>query len=332
MWQTSARLLKLLSLLQARAGWTGAELARRLGVSTRTIRYDIGKLRDLGYPVEATPGAAGGYRLGAGAALPPLLLDDEEAVAVAVSLRAAAGGTVAGLPEASVRALAKLEQVLPARVRPRVRALHGAIAPLGTGGPSVDPTTLTAIAAACRDHHRLRLRYRSHDGTESAREVEPYRLVHTGRRWYLVAWDLGRGDWRTFRVDRLTVRIPHGPRFVPRGEPPADLVPRGVAAALSRHRARVVVHAPADAVAGHLPPCVRVTPLGEDRCEVAATGDTPLQLALNVLMLDLDVDVDGPPELLAVFARLHARLQRQLRRPAVACPPASDTGAKRRSR
>ncbi|SPT58193.1 Proteasome accessory factor B [Actinomadura madurae] len=221
MLEASARLLRLLSLLQTRADWTGAELAERLQVSVRTVRYDIGKLRDLGYPVHAVPGAAGGYRLGAGAALPPLLLDDEEAVAVAVSLRTAAGGTVTGIEETSVRALAKLEQVLPSRLRRRVGALHDYTTRLTPGGPTVSADVLATVAAACRDHRRLRFGYRKHDGSETARDVEPYRLVHTGRRWYLTAWDVARDGWRTFRVDRLTPRTPRA-----RGSPRASRLPR----------------------------------------------------------------------------------------------------------
>ncbi|WP_433461669.1 helix-turn-helix transcriptional regulator [Spirillospora sp. CA-128828] len=307
MLEASARLLRLLSLLQSRTDWTGPELAERLRVSVRTVRYDIGKLRDLGYPVHAAPGAAGGYRLGAGAALPPLLLDDEEAVAVAVSLGTAAGGTVAGIEETSVRALAKLEQVLPSRLRRRVAALHGYTTRLGPGGPAVAAETLATIAAACRDHRRLRFGYRRHDGGESARDVEPYRLVHTGRRWYLIGWDVSRDDWRTFRVDRIALRTPEGPRFTPRETPPADLVPRGVDAALAHHRARVTVHAPAEEITGRVPASVLVEPLGDESCVVLASGDTPYRLALNILMLEADFEVDGPPELLDALDTLAGR-------------------------
>src|SRR3954470_2906441 len=200
MLETSARLLRLISLLQARRDWTGPELAERLEVGVRTVRRDVDRLRRLGYPVQATPGVAGGYPLGVGASLPPLLLDEEEAVAVAVGLRTAVSGGVAGIEETSVRALAKLEQVLPGRLRRRVGALGAATVPYPATGPTVDPSTLATIAAACRDNERLRLRYRAHDGTASRRLLEPHRLVHTGRRWYLVAYDTDRADWRTFRV------------------------------------------------------------------------------------------------------------------------------------
>jgi predicted DNA-binding transcriptional regulator YafY len=223
MLQTSARLLRLLSLLQARPDWSGPELAERLGVSTRTVRKDVERLRGLGYPVHASPGVGGGYRLGAGAALPPLLLDDEEAVAVAVGLRTAAAGSVTGIQETSVRALAKLEQVLPSRLRHRVNALQTATVEIPAPGPSVDPEVLTAIAGACRDHQRLRFDYRGHDGSASIRSVEPHRLVHDRGRWYLVAWDADRQDWRTFRADRIQPRIPTGPRFTPRDLPDGDI-------------------------------------------------------------------------------------------------------------
>ena len=169
MLETSARLLRLLSLLQARRDWPGTELAGRLGVSPRTLRRDMDKVRSLGYPVDAVPGTAGGYRLGAGAALPPLLLDDEEAVAVAVGLRTAAGGTITGMEEASVRALAKLEQVFPSRLRHRVSALHSVTMPLPGAGPPVDPAILTVIATAARDRQRIRFEYTSHDGTRGSR-------------------------------------------------------------------------------------------------------------------------------------------------------------------
>ncbi|MFE2286564.1 helix-turn-helix transcriptional regulator [Streptomyces sp. NPDC059443] len=321
MLETSARLLRLLSLLQSRADWSGPELAERLSVSARTIRYDIGKLRDLGYPVHAVPGVAGGYRLGAGAALPPLLLDEEEAVAVAVSLRTAAGGGVSGIEETAVRALAKLEQVLPHHLRRRVAALQEhtvALLPGGSGGPTVPADTLAEIATASRDLRVLRFAYRGHDGTESTREVEPYRLVHTGRRWYLMAWDLDRSDWRTFRVDRLTPKTGRGARFTAREAPPADLVPRGVDVALSRHRARVTVHAPAAVIRARVPDSVRVDPLDATRCIVHAGADTPDRLALHLLMLDADFEVDGPPELLASLQTLATRTAATLARHAVA--------------
>jgi len=221
--ETSARLLKLLSLLQTPREWTGTELAERLGVTTRTIRRDVERLRELGYPVHATRGTAG-YRLGAGASLPPLLLDDEEAVAVVVGLRTAAGGSVAGLEEPSLRALTKLEQVLPSRLRYRVTTLHTATVRAGDEpGPRVAAETLMAVAEACRRRERLRFDYTDAHGAETVRTVEPQTLVSFGRRWYLVAFDLDRSEWRTFRVDRLRPRTPTGPRFEPRPLPYDDV-------------------------------------------------------------------------------------------------------------
>jgi predicted DNA-binding transcriptional regulator YafY len=310
MLETSARLLRLLSLLQARRDWTGPDLAARLGVSTRTIRTDVERLRVLGYPVHATPGAAGGYRLGAGAALPPLLLDDDEAVAVAVGLRTAAGGTVAGLEETSVRALAKLEQVLPSRLRHRVNAMQTATVSVPGTGPTVDTEVLTAIATAIRASERLRFDYSSHGSADSRRDVEPHRLVSWGRHWYLVAWDNDRGDWRTFRVDRMSPRTPTGPRFTPRSLPDGDVatfVQRGAGAATWRYRARVLLHATADEVRDRLPPAVTVEPEGEDRCIAEVGSDTPQMLALYLGLLDVDFTLLDAPGLAPHLDRLATR-------------------------
>jgi predicted DNA-binding transcriptional regulator YafY len=319
MLETSARLLRLLSLLQARPEWSGPELAQRLGVTTRTVRNDVERLRGLGYPVHARPGVGGGYRLGAGAALPPLLLDDDEAVAVAVGLRTAANGSVTGIQETSVRALAKLEQVLPSRLRHRVRAVQAATVEIPTDGPTVDADVLTAIAGACRDQQRLRFDYRDHDGSGSVRTVEPHRLVHHRGRWYLVAWDVDRADWRTFRADRIAPRTPTGPRFVPRDPPDGDVATwllRGVGAATWRYRARVTVRAPAPLVAARVPPAVVVEAVDERSCVVDAGSDTPHMLALYLGMLDADFEVREPPELVEQLAALADRYRR-----AIAMPP-----------
>src|SRR5262249_38794245 len=190
------------------------------GCPARAHRDGGGRRGGLGYPVEARRGVAGGYRLGTGGALPPLLLDDEEAVAVAIGLRAAASGSVAGIEETSVRALAKLQQMLPPRLRRRVSAFQSCALPMPSHDPQVDPDVLTLIASACRDHERLRFAYRAHSGAPSRRSVEPYRLVNDRRRWYLVAWDTDRDAWRTFRADRIEPRTPAGPRFTPRPLPP----------------------------------------------------------------------------------------------------------------
>ena len=314
MLETSARLLRLLSLLQSRRDWTSTELADRLGVTTRTIRNDVDRLRELGYPVDGRPGVAGGYRLGAGAAMPPLLLDDEEAVAVAVGLRTAASGSIAGVEETSVRALTKLQQILPPRLRHRVSAFQAHVLPVPSRGPQVDPDLLTAVAGACRDHERLRFDYQTHSGAASRRTVEPYRLVNDRRRWYLVAWDVDRDDWRTFRMDRIALRTPTGPRFPPRDLPPdreiVARVARGVGEATWRYRARVIVHAPAAHVRDRLPIPVDVEPLGEDRCAFEPGSDHPQMLALYLGLLDADFEVVDSPELAGALRTLAGRFQR----------------------
>jgi len=314
--ETSARLLRLLSLLQARRDWTGTELAARLGVTTRTIRHDVDRLRGLGYPVNARPGVAGGYRLGAGGALPPLLLDDEEAVAVVIGLRTAASGSVAGIEETSVRALAKLQQVLPSRLRHRVSAFQAYALPVPSRGPVVDPDVLTLIASACRDHEQLRFDYRAHSGAASRRSVEPYRLVHDRQRWYLVAWDTDRDALRTFRVDRISPRLPAGPRFTPRALPSdqeiAAQVARGAGEATWRYRARVIVQAPAAYVRDRLPIPVEVESLGDDRCAFEPGSDHPEMLALYLGLLDADFTIADSPELIAALRKLAGRYQRAI--------------------
>ncbi|WP_116051825.1 helix-turn-helix transcriptional regulator [Amycolatopsis palatopharyngis] len=312
MLETSARLLRLLALLQMRREWTGSELADRLEVSGRTVRNDIERLRALGYPVNATRGSVGGYQLGAGAAMPPLLLDDEEAIAVAVGLRTAAGGTIAGVEETSLRALAKLEQVLPSRLRRRVNALqrYAVPVPYDSPGPRVEAESLSTIAAACRDQERLRFAYRNHDGTESGRTVEPYQLVNWGRRWYLVAWDVDRDDWRTFRVDRIDPRPPSGPRFTARELPDdvTDRVRRGVSSAAWRYRARVTVHAPAEVVADRINPAVgTVEAVDAGTCVLDTGADTVDALAVHLGLLGADFTVSEPPELVELMHTLSER-------------------------
>jgi predicted DNA-binding transcriptional regulator YafY len=252
----------------------------------------------------------------AGGALPPLLLDDEEAVAVAIGLRTAASGSVAGIEETSVRALAKLQQVLPSRPRHRVSAFQSYALSMPSPGPQVDPDVLTLIASACRDHDRLRFDYRAHSGAASRRRVEPYRLVNDRRRWYLVAWDLDRDAWRTFRVDRIEPRTPTGPRFTPRALPPdreiAAQVARGVREAPWRYRARVIVHAPAAYVRGRLPIPIEVETLGEDRCAFEPGSDYPEMLALYLGMLDADFEIVDSPELVDALRKLAGRYQRAI--------------------
>ena len=310
---SSARLLRLLSLLQTPRDWTGGELAERLEVSTRTVRNDIERLRGLGYPVHATRGAIGGYRLEAGAAMPPLLLDDDEAIAVAVGLRTAAGGAVGGIEETSLRALSKLEQVMPSRLRRKVNALQTftVLVPRDERESTVDANVLTTLAAACRDHDRLRFTYHDRERTTTRREVEPYRLVSWGRRWYLVAWDLDRADWRTFRVDRLTIRLPLGQRFAPRPLPDDDVaayVARGVAESAWRFRARVVVHTSADVMADRIGRWVgTIEPIDADSCVVDLGADTVETLAVYLGMLGADFEVDPDTELAGQLGRLADR-------------------------
>jgi predicted DNA-binding transcriptional regulator YafY len=316
--ETSARLLRLLSLLQVRPDWTGTELADRLEVTARTLRRDVQKLRSLGYPVEATPGVAGGYRLGAGAALPPLLLDDDEAVAVALGLRTAASHSVTGVAEASVRALAKLEQVLPARLRERTAALGQATVPLAVSGPPVDPAALTAIARACRNRELLRFSYRSRTGEPTQRSVqptqrtvEPHRLVQAGNRWYLVARDTDLQDWRTFRVDRISAVEPTGVRFVPRDPPDAAaFVSRAVSVAPYRYQARVLVHASAEEVTALIPPTAGVVePSGPDACVLSTGAGDLTWMAMHLAALGPDFKVLEPPELIEEMRTLASRLQ-----------------------
>ncbi|WP_378734137.1 helix-turn-helix transcriptional regulator [Nocardia brasiliensis] len=311
MLETSARLLRLLSLLQTPRDWTGTDLAERLEVDVRTVRRDIDKLRNLGYPVDATPGVAG-YRLGAGAKLPPLLLDDDEAVAVAIGLRTAAGGTITGIEDSSLRALTKLEQVLPSRLRRRVGLLQSVTVTVRDGGPTVDPDTLTAIAGAIRDNHRLRFDYRSHDGTASSRTTEPHRLAHAGRRWYLIGWDVDRADWRTYRVDRLHPRIPTGPRFTPREPPETDLsgyVSRGVSDSPYRYSARITLAVPAETAVERIAPTVGVIEAVDTDTCILRTGSNSLdELAIYVATFGFPFRVHEPPELIAHIRELTTRL------------------------
>jgi predicted DNA-binding transcriptional regulator YafY len=314
MLETSARLLRLLSLFQAQRYWSGAALAERLEVTPRTLRRDVDRLRSLGYPVNSTSGVDGGYQLGAGSTLPPLLLDDEEAVAVAVGLRTAASGTVAGIEEVSMRALSKLEQVLPERLRRRVTALYSSILSLARSGPTVDAALLSTLAGACRDLSTLRFQYSSRDGTATSREVEPHRLVHTGRRWYLVAWDRGREQWRTFRVDRIQQRVASGVRFTARPAPDGDFaayVLRSVTYQPYPHHAVVTLHASAESVAERLPPGAGIIEAVDDHRCTLNTGAVSLDtLSVYLALVGFDFEVLEPPELVERVRRLAERFGR----------------------
>ena len=320
---TAARLLTLLSLLQSRTEWPGSELAGRLGVSTRTVRNDISRLRELGYLVDAVQGAAGHYRLGVGATLPPLLLDDEEAVAIAVGLRSGTG--VSGIQDSSARALAKLERVLPYRLRRSVAAIAASTSPgpentsTDAPDPEVDPALLAALAAAIRD--RVSVRFDYHDrapdhaaaGTGPARVAEPYRLVSWQRRWYLVATEPGHRGWRVLRVDWISLRTPGGPRFTPQSPPDdyTDLVLREVASTGWKVHARIAVAAPAETVLARINPAVGVVETVDEHNSILVTGaDSLATVAAYVGMLELDFRVAEPPELVEHVRRVGERYLR----------------------
>jgi len=313
----TARALRLLSLLQTYKFWSGTELSERLEVSPRTLRRDVDRLRELGYPVDATPGAAGGYRLAAGAHLPPLVLDDDEAVAIAVGLRAAAGASIEGIEEISVRALAKLEQVLPDRLRRRVNAVHTNVSSMRWGGDqaTVDAGALAVLAMACRDNEQVRFDYRRRDGEEAARLVEPHNLVSAGRRWYLVGWDVRREDWRTFRLDRLNEPRLGGVRFRPRGLP-AENAAAFVAASISAmpvpFDATVVVGGPVDEVRRLVRYSdARVEAIDDTTSRVQVRSETRAWLATVVALLatEFEVSVEEPADLVPDVRRLGSRLR-----------------------
>jgi predicted DNA-binding transcriptional regulator YafY len=310
----TARILRLLSLLQTYRHWAGDELSGRLGVSPRTLRRDVDRLRELGYPVDTSRGTGGGYQLSAGSRIPPLLLDDDEAVAIAVGLRTATGG-VTGIEETSVQALAKLQQVLPPRLRRRVDALADATetTAFASRQPTVPADVLVAVAQACRGSEQLRFAYAAADGTETSRLVEPHRLVARGRRWYLVAWDLQREAWRTFRVDRLERPFANGVRFTPR-ELPAEDAAAYVAQALrsvpQRHSALLSIPLPVEQAT--VPRWLgELTAAGPDRCELRVTNDSAEWLALTLTMLEVDATlVDATPEVRTALAALRAKVDR----------------------
>ncbi|TCO52410.1 helix-turn-helix transcriptional regulator [Actinocrispum wychmicini] len=301
---TTERVLRLLALLQRRPSWTAVELATELGVTDRSVRRDVERLRTLGYPVHATAGVGGGYQLGAGTRLPPLLLDDEEAIATAVSLRLAAGGTVAGASEAALRALAKLDQVMPPRLRAEVRAVHDATETLVGPGIEIDAELLVTLARACRDAVRVRFRY-----ADRERTVEPVRMVTTGRRWYLMAWDVDRDDWRTFRLDRMREVAATTWRFRVRDHPdPVAYVQRSVTEASYGYLARVRVRAEPDEVRELVPPQVgRVEDDRDGWCVLVVGGEDLDWLAVQIARLGFDTKVLEPPELREAAAHLARR-------------------------
>ena len=311
--QTTSRVLQLLGLLQSRRVWTGAELSERLGVTGRSVRRDVERLRELGYPVHASTGHGGGYQLGAGAALPPLLLDSEEAVAMAVCLRMAAGGSIAGVGEAALRTLSKLDQVMPPRLRSQVAAVHEATVTLTAGAQSpVEPEVLMTLARACRDHEHVEMQYTALAGAVTQRRVEPYQLVTTGRRWYLLAYDRDREDWRSLRLDRMAAVRVRGTTFAPREAPDAaEYVSRSISSSPYRYVARVRYFCAQEVVAQHFSPSsVTIEAEGPDRCLVTTGADDPERLALYLAMIGCDFEILGPPEVIAGARVVADRLRR----------------------
>lgn len=312
--ETTSRVLQLLGLLQSRRVWTGEELAERLGVTTRSVRRDVDRLRDLGYPVHASKGHGGGYQLGAGAALPPLLLDPDEAVAIAVSLRLAAGGTVAGVGESALRALSKLDQVMPSRLRSQVAAVHDATVTLTSpsSAETVEPDILMTLARACRDREHVNLRYVDIRGNATQRRLEPYQLVTTGRRWYLLAYDRDKHDWRSLRLDRMSDVKTLGSTFIKRDAPDAaTYVQRSISSSPYRYVARVRYHAPEHALAQHFSPAsVTIEPDGPDACIVTAGADDPERMVFYFATVGYDFEVLEPPEVVNAVHTVADRLRR----------------------
>jgi len=316
---TSSRTLRLLSLLQTRRHWPGEELAGQLRVSPRTLRRDIDRLRELGYPIQAQRGVAGGYRLAAGSALPPLVVDDEEAVALALGLQAAAQGAVEGIAESSVRALAKVVQVMPARLRRRVQALGAMTVPAsweamgGAAQASVDPEVLTTLALACRDTERIRFSYTAAGSQPTERHVEPHRLVLLGRRWYMAGYDLDRQGWRSYRLDRLAAPRGTGVRFRARELPAADaaaFVRAGVQSTRAGYDIEVIVEAPAEAVRERIGRWASVSEIGASRCRVLMTADMLEWPIMGLGLTGADFQVISPPELIEWVRDWGARFSR----------------------
>jgi predicted DNA-binding transcriptional regulator YafY len=307
--------LQLLGLLQSRRVWTGEELAERLEVTTRSVRRDVERLRDLGYPVHASKGHGGGYQLGAGAALPPLLLDPDEAVAMAVCLRLAAGGSVAGVGESALRALSKLDQVMPNRLRSQVAAVHDATVTLTSGQSDtpVQPDVLMTLARACRDHEHVSAGYVDRAGTPTQRRLEPYQLVTTGRRWYLMTYDRDRQDWRSLRLDRMADVRALGSTFVPRDAPDAaSYVRRSISTSPYRYTARVRYQAPVEAIERIFPAAsVDVEPDGPDACIVTTGADDPERMVLYLALPNCEFEILEPPAVIEAARTMGARLVRQ---------------------
>lgn len=304
---TTARLLQLLGLLQAQAVWTGEDLAKRLGVTTRSVRRDVDRLRELGYPVQSSRGTGGGYQLGAGRALPPLLLDQEEAVAVAVCLRLAAGGTVAGVGEAALRTMAKLDQVMPAAIRAHVAAVQEATVTVEYQATTVDADALLTLARAVREHHQARFDYTARDGAASYRRIEPYRLIATGRRWYLMAFDLDRQDWRSFRLDRMTEVRASTFGFTPREAPDAEEYIRRSVHSGWDNEATVRLACSLEDVDDYVARWGTLTAVDESHCDLQVGSQSLDMMAWWLLRLPTDFEILDNDELIAAYQRLATR-------------------------
>ncbi len=317
--ETTSRVLQLLGLLQSRRVWTSEELAEQLGVTTRSVRRDVERLRDLGYPVHASKGHGGGYQLGAGAALPPLLLDPDEAVAMAVCLRLAAGGSVAGVGESALRALSKLDQVMPSRLRSQVSAIHDATVTLAwnSADSPVEPDVLMTLARACRDREHVSASYVDRAGSATERRLEPYQLVTTGKRWYLLAFDRDRQDWRSLRLDRMDDVRAVGSTFVAREAPDAAAyVQRSISVSPYRYIARVRFLAPEHVVAQHFSPSsVTIEADGPDACIVTAGADDPERMVFYFATVGAEFEVLEPPEVVRAVESVAERLRRAAIRP-----------------
>jgi predicted DNA-binding transcriptional regulator YafY len=300
MGDTPGRMLELLSLLQARRSWGGEELAARLDVTERTVRRDVERLRQLGYPVEAVPGRFGGYQLSRGGRLPPLLFNDDEAAAIVIGLRSAIDGSVTGLEDSAVSALAKLDQILPAHVAGRVRALHESTGAMLWHGPQeqVDAGHLILLAQASSAQEHARFDYVDKEGTATSRLIEPLRLVRSGWRWYLVAWDVDRADWRTFRLDRITNPETVGTRFQERSHPdPVEIMTDGVAMGGYPFRARIRLPLSAHEATRVVPRTFAVLE-DEGGSTVIEVGSTNVERMVGYLAgLNPPCEVLDPPEL-----------------------------------
>ncbi len=303
---TGARTLRLLSLLQHRPTWSGHELTQRLAISARTLRRDVERLRELGYPVRARPGVAGGYELAPGAALPPLVLDDDEALALVMGLHLAASQGTEEVAEASMAALAKVVAIMPVGLRRRVDAFRTMAIPSepSSARAVIDPATLATVAVACRNHERITFGYTDREGAATEREVEPHRMVLASDRWYLVAFDTDRHDWRTFRVDRLHELRALTRRFHPRplpGDDAAAFVAAGLMTVTARHTIEVQVDAPAGEVMARIGRWATVSEMGSGRCQVTVDADSLDWAAFALGTLGADFHVVAPPEFAGVL-------------------------------